>query len=143
MSSWSPESSLQTIVYSDSSTVNILPSLSTPSTTPSSKHSNKFSKFWSDFRALFYKTFLLSKRKRGQTITEILLAYTFLGLLLGMRYILDRRYNHAFQLPAFRPQDLMLFNNSVNANYTYYYPSNPCTDQIVNRTITKLQTNWP
>ena len=45
-----------------------------------------------DFRALFIRTFLLAIRKPGQTAVEILLAYTFMGLLLGMRSILDRRY---------------------------------------------------
>ncbi|CAF1026567.1 unnamed protein product [Didymodactylos carnosus] len=102
---------------------------------------NSLSMFWREFCALFHKTYLLAKRKRGETITEILLAYTFLALLLGMRYILDRRYNHAYQIPRFRPQDAMTFSNKDNI--TFYYPSNPCTDQIVNSFMTKLKLNWP
>jgi hypothetical protein len=78
-------------------------------------------KFLGEFWALFIKMLLLTKRKRSQTIIEILLAYIFLALLLGMRYLLDRNYNHAFQLPRFRPHDKMLLN-STTANMTYYYP---------------------
>jgi hypothetical protein len=79
-----------------------------------------FVKFLNDFRAIFVKTFLLAIRKPGQTITEILLAYTFMGFLLGMRYILDRRSNSSFQIPSFRPVDAL----SVNGTGTviYYYP---------------------
>jgi len=79
-----------------------------------------FIKFLSDFRALFIKTFLLAIRKPGQTIAEILLAYTFMGFLLGMRYILDRRYNAALLIPRFRPQDALLVNGT--GNIIYYYP---------------------
>jgi len=79
-----------------------------------------FIKFLSDFRALFIKTFLLTKRRPGQTIAEILLAYTFMGFLLGMRYILDRRSNSAYQISRFRPQDTLLVTGIGNA--TYYYP---------------------
>jgi hypothetical protein len=77
-------------------------------------------KFLNDFRALFIKTFLLAIRKPGQTAAEILLAYTFMGFLLGMRYILDRReYNH-FQIPPFRPEDALLTN--WTGTVVYYYP---------------------
>ena len=79
-------------------------------------------KFFNDFRALFIKAFLLAIRNSRGTITEIALAYTFIGLLLGMRYILDRRYNPALQIPRSRPQDLMIFNHTT-ANTIYYYPS--------------------
>jgi len=77
-------------------------------------------KFLSDFRAIFIKTFLLMIRKPGQTIAEILLAYTFMGFLLGMRYILDRRYYAAYELARFRPQDTLSTNGI--GNITYYYP---------------------
>jgi len=79
-----------------------------------------FIKFLSDFRALFIKTFLLTIRKPGQTIAEILLAYTFMGFLLGLRYILDRRYYTAYQISRFRPLDTLLVNGMGNT--TYYYP---------------------
>jgi hypothetical protein len=79
-----------------------------------------FIKFLSDFRALFIKTFLLTIRKPGQTIAEILLAYTFMGFLLGMRYILDRRFYTAYQISRFRPLDTLLVNSMGNT--TYYYP---------------------
>jgi len=77
-------------------------------------------KFLNDFRALFIKTFLLATRKPGQTLAEILLAYTFMGFLLGMRYILDRRSNPAFRTPRFRPQDSLRANGTGNT--IYYYP---------------------
>jgi hypothetical protein len=77
-------------------------------------------KFLSDFRALFIKTFLLTIRRPGQTIVEILLAYAFMGFLLGMRYILDRRLMSAYQISRFRPQDTLL--PSTMGNTTYYYP---------------------
>jgi hypothetical protein len=77
-------------------------------------------KFLSDFRALFIKTYLLAIRKPGQTIAEILLAYAFMGFLLGMRYILDRRSYSAFKIPPFRPQDALLTNGT--GNIIYYYP---------------------
>ena len=77
------------------------------------------------FRALFVKMFLMSIRKRGQTIAEILLAYTFMGLLLGMRHFLDRRYLEEYQLPPFGPFDAMLLNGSLT-NVTYYYPRKFC-----------------
>jgi len=80
-----------------------------------------FVKFLGEYWALFIKMLLLTKRKRNQTIIEFLLAYIFLGLLLGMRYLLDRSYDHALQLPPFRPFDTMLVN-STTANKTYYYP---------------------
>ncbi|CAF0732489.1 unnamed protein product [Adineta steineri] len=98
-------------------------------------------KFLSDFRALFIKTFLLAIRKPGQTITEILLAYTFMGFLLGMRYILDRRYSSAFRIPAFRPQDALLFNTSANG--IYYYPGNTCAETIVNNAVDDITAEWP
>jgi hypothetical protein len=79
-----------------------------------------FVKFLSDFRAIFIKTFFLTVRKPGQTIVEILLAYTFMGFLLGMRYILDRRFNTAYQIPRFRPQDTLLLGGT--GNIVYYYP---------------------
>ncbi len=77
--------------------------------------------FLGEYWALFIKMLLLTKRKRTQTIVEFLLAYIFLGLLLGMRYLLDRNYEQALQLPPFRPYDTMLVN-STTANKTYYYP---------------------
>ncbi len=77
-------------------------------------------KFLSDYRALFIKTFFLTIRKPGQTIAEILLAYAFMGFLLAMRYILDRRSNSAYQINRFRPQDLL--SVSSMGNTTYYYP---------------------
>ena len=78
-------------------------------------------KFLGEFRALFIKAFLLAIRQPGQTITEILLAYTFMGLLLGMRYILDRRYNALFRLPRGRPLDYLNVNGT--GDIIYYYPS--------------------
>ncbi|CAF4288731.1 unnamed protein product, partial [Rotaria magnacalcarata] len=60
-------------------------------------------------------------RKRGQTIAEILIAYAFVGLLLGMRVILDRRYMVEYQMDLFSPQHAMILNNSMN-NVVYYYP---------------------
>lgn len=79
-----------------------------------------FIKFLNDFRALFIKTFLLAIRKPGQTIAEILLAYSFMGFLLAMRYILDRRYYAQFILPRFRPQDTLSTNGT--GDIIYYYP---------------------
>ncbi|UJR09005.1 hypothetical protein I4U23_013254 [Adineta vaga] len=99
-------------------------------------------KFLGEYRALLVKMLLLTKRKRGQTIAEFILAYVFLGLLLGMRYLLDRSYNRPLQLPAFRPFDLMPTNNT-QANMTYYYPSNLCTTTIVGNAITNLAQNVP
>lgn len=77
-------------------------------------------KFLSDFRALFIKTFRLAIRKPGQTAAEIILAYTFLGFLLGMRSILDRRQHNELILPPFRPQDALQPNGT--GNVIYYYP---------------------
>ncbi len=85
------------------------------------KHRGRFVKFLGEYWALFIKMLLLTKRKRSQTIAEFLLAYIFLALLLGMRYLLDRSYDHTLQLPSFRPYDTML-TNSTTANMTYYYP---------------------
>lgn len=78
--------------------------------------------FIGEYRALLIKMLLLTRRKLSQTIVEILLAYVFLGLLLGMRVFLDRLYYPAEQIPTFRPFDTML-SNSTTANVTYYYPS--------------------
>lgn len=78
-------------------------------------------KFLGEYWALFIKMLLLTKRKRTQTIVEILLAYVFIGLLLGMRFLLDRSYYTAREIPSFRPYDSMLIN-STTANKTYYYP---------------------
>lgn len=78
-------------------------------------------KFLGEYSALFIKMLLLTKRKRTQTIVEFLLAYVFVGLLLGMRYLLDRSYYTPRQIDPFRPFDSMLIN-STTANKTYYYP---------------------
>ena len=78
-------------------------------------------KFFGEFWALFVKMLLLTKRKRTQTIVEFLLAYVFLALLLGMRYLLGRDYYAARTISPFRPFDTML-SNSTRANKTYYYP---------------------
>ncbi|CAF0732502.1 unnamed protein product [Adineta steineri] len=93
-------------------------------------------KFLSDFRALFIKTFFLTIRKPGQTIAEILLAYTFMGLLLGMRYILDRRYYSAYQIPRFNPYSSLSYN--VVGNITYYYPGNICAATIATNAVHDL-----
>lgn len=77
--------------------------------------------FLADFRALFIKMFLLTRRSVGQTIAEFILSCIFLGLLLSLRYVFDRNYNSAYQISRFRPQDNMLVNGST-ANITYYYP---------------------
>ncbi|CAF3411038.1 unnamed protein product [Rotaria socialis] len=63
-------------------------------------------------------------RKRGQTIAEILIAYSFIGLLLGMRCILDRRHMPSFQIDRFSPQLAMILNNSMH-NVVYYHPLMP------------------
>ncbi|CAM4944466.1 unnamed protein product [Rotaria socialis] len=97
--------------------------------------------FLDEFRALFIKTFLLTIRKPGQTIAEILLAYTFMGFLLGMRYILDRQYNTAYQIPRFRPQDMLSISGAGNS--IYYYPENICAKTIVNNTVDNLRIRWP
>ena len=73
------------------------------------------------FRALFIKMFLLSFRKRGQTIAEISIAYVFIGLFLGMRYILGRQDNPAYKIDEFIPQTVGSMNGST-ANITYFYP---------------------
>ena len=78
-------------------------------------------KFLGEYWALFVKMLLLTKRKRTQTIVEFLLAYIFLILFLGMRYMIDRSYSPPTQMPPFRPFDTML-SNSTQANKTYYYP---------------------
>ena len=78
-------------------------------------------KFLGEYRALLVKMLILTKRKRGQTIAEFLLAYVFVGLLLGMRYLLDRSYYSPMQFPPFRPFDQMTLNSTL-ANTTYYYP---------------------
>jgi len=114
-------------------------------------------KFLSDFRALFIKTFFLAIRKPGQTIAEILLAYAFMGFLLGMRYILDRRYYNALLIPSFRPQDALSVNGT--GNIIYYYPGslillfyqhlnifligNICATTIVTTAVNDLQEIWP
>jgi hypothetical protein len=85
------------------------------------KRQGAFMKFVGEYWALFIKMLLLTKRKRTQTIVEFLLAYLFLGLLLGMRYLQDRNYKPALVIPSFRPFDTML-TNSTTANITYYYP---------------------
>ncbi len=82
-----------------------------------------FMKFLGEYRALLIKMLLLTKRKRGQTIAEFLLGYVFLGLLLAMRFLLDRTHYPARQIAPFRPYDYMLSNSTI-ANVTYYYPSN-------------------
>lgn len=82
---------------------------------------NGFSNFSNEFTALFIKMFRLAIRRRGQTILEIILAYGFMVLLIGLRFLLDRVYNPPFQLPTFRPYDNMSWNDT-KANTTYYYP---------------------
>ena len=77
--------------------------------------------FLTEFKALLIKMLLLTKRRRAQTIAEIILAYVFLALLLAMRSLLDRTYQEPLQIPAFRPHDLMSAK-STRANMTYYYP---------------------
>jgi hypothetical protein len=67
-------------------------------------------------------------RKPGQTIVEILLAYTFMGNLLGMRHILDRRFNLPVHLARFRPLDYLFYKGF--GHITYYYPSSSFIDFI-------------
>lgn len=78
-------------------------------------------RFWGEYWALLTKMFLLTKRKRGQTIVEFLLAYIFLALLLALRSLLNRQYLAPMQLDAFHPFEKMSLN-STPANMTYYYP---------------------
>ena len=93
-----------------------------------------FARFAGEYWALLTKMFLLTKRKRGQTIVEFLLAYIFLALLLALRSLLDRQYIAPMQLDAFHPYEKMLLN-STPANMTYYYPGR---DPIVLRWSTDL-----
>ncbi|CAF3456278.1 unnamed protein product [Rotaria sp. Silwood1] len=72
--------------------------------------------------------FLTSLRKRGQTIAEILFACAFIGLFLGLRYILDRRFLKDTQIDRFTPQHSLIINEST-ANVTYYYPSLPLSKE--------------
>ncbi|CAF1258424.1 unnamed protein product [Rotaria sp. Silwood1] len=99
-------------------------------------------KFLGEYWALLIKMLLLTKRKRGQTIAEFLLAYIFLALLLGMRYLLDRNYYQARQITPFLPHESML-SNSTTANITYYYPYSVCTDTIVRTAVNNLAQNVP
>ena len=62
-----------------------------------------------------------SLRKPKQTIAEILLAYSFLGLFLGIRDILDRRDAKAFRISDFEPKDV-LSSNISSSSAIYYYP---------------------
>lgn len=78
-------------------------------------------KFLGEYWALIIKMLLLTKRNRGQTIAEIILAYVFLALLILMRFLLDRSHYATRLNEAFRPHDNML-SNSTTANITYYYP---------------------
>ncbi|CAF0922953.1 unnamed protein product [Adineta ricciae] len=98
-------------------------------------------KILSDFRALFTRTFLLTIRKPGQTIAEILLAYTFMGFLLGMRYILDRRYYGPYRVSRFRPYDNFAIRSTDK--YILYYPENPCTTSIVTGLLNNLTYTLP
>lgn len=79
-------------------------------------------KFSGEYGALLKKMFLLTKRKRGQTIAEFLLAYIFLALLLALRSLLAVNYKAPLQLPDFHPYETMLAN-STPANTTFYFPS--------------------
>ena len=74
-----------------------------------------------NFQALCIKTFLLTKREHAQTAIEIALAYTSLGLFLGIRYILERYQREVSQIPPFLPQDPMQFD-VASTNIVYYYP---------------------
>lgn len=87
-------------------------------------------KFLGEYWALFVKMLLLTKRKRTQTIVEILLAYVFLALLIGMRYLQDRNYYPARTISPFRPFDTML-SNSTRANKTYYFPSRILSIELI------------
>ena len=78
-------------------------------------------KFFGEYGALMKKMFLLTKRKRTQTIVEFVLAYIFLALLLAMRYLLDLQYKGPLQMPTFRPYERMS-SNSTRANLTFYWP---------------------
>lgn len=107
------------------------------------------------FRALLFKMLFISIRKRTQTIAEILVAYIFIALLLGVRSILDRRKFNIYQMEPFNPQFTMVLNNSENRQ-TVYYPGlfrscsynltwifnptvNPCTTTIVNNAVNELR----
>lgn len=79
-------------------------------------------KFFGEYGALMRKMFLLTKRKRTQTIIEFVLAYIFLALLLAMRFLLDLQYKGPLQMPTFRPYERMS-SNSTRANLTFYWPS--------------------
>ncbi|CAF4748585.1 unnamed protein product, partial [Rotaria magnacalcarata] len=56
-----------------------------------------------------------------------------MGFLLGMRYILDRHYYAAYQIPRFRPQDMLSISGAGDS--IYYYPENICAETIVNNTV--------
>ena len=112
--------------------------------------------FSGEYGALLTKMLLLTKRKRGQTIAEFLLAYIFLALLLALRSLLASNYKAPLQLPSFHPYETMLAN-STKANMTFYYPSNTshpshplidwscldntCTQSIMSNTMNKLTNN--
>ena len=86
------------------------------------RNSGGFRTFFNEYKALLKKMFLLTKRKRTQTIFEFLLAYIFLALFLIMRYLLTRPYSPPFQIEPFYPHQSME-SNTTTANITYFYPS--------------------
>lgn len=103
--------------------------------------SNTCRKFLNEFRILFIKTFRLTYRKPIQTLIEIFLAYTFMGMLLGIRYILNRELYDEFRLPRFRPQDALIVNGT--GNVIYYYPGNICSTMIITDAVNDLTNRWP
>ena len=86
------------------------------------KRVSSFSKFIGEYAALMKKMFIMTRRKRGQTIAEFLLAYLFLILLLAMRALLDIVHKPNLQLAPFFPYQRMNANRS-QSNITFYYPS--------------------
>lgn len=64
---------------------------------------NGFMNFLDEYWALLIKMLILTKRKPAQTIVEILLAYAFFALLLGMRSFLDRTHFPVEETPRFDP----------------------------------------
>lgn len=77
--------------------------------------------FLCHFRALLIKMLRISYRKRGQTVAEILLAYAFIGLLLGIRAVLDRYEYPPYVMEEFTPLSMMMLNETTDSA-THYYP---------------------
>lgn len=102
----------------------------------------KLAGFFRQLKILLWKNSLLFQRKKLATLSEILLALSFISMLLIIRYFVEKVYIPDQTNPVYNAIDY--FQVISGKNLILFYPNNPFIERIVSNAyeIIKARKNW-